>query len=144
MTFWTTRETNTEEHCLWLAHFFSLSRLLLNEIFGSFFFLDKWNCTFFPLRKRNRLTVSFDWKFRMPVGRPGLGTYQQENGGWTSCRARGFIGRLAKLFFGRERRQFHLFGCYSIHISSGKSAISIHSVFPRCSSEARWKPESCK
>ena len=23
MTFWITRETNTEEHCLWLAHFFS-------------------------------------------------------------------------------------------------------------------------
>ena len=25
MTFWTACETNTEEHCLWLAHFFLLS-----------------------------------------------------------------------------------------------------------------------
>ena len=28
MTFWLARETNTEEHCLWLFHFFSLSDTL--------------------------------------------------------------------------------------------------------------------
>ena len=28
MTFWTARETNTEENCLWLAHFSSLSDAL--------------------------------------------------------------------------------------------------------------------
>ena len=72
-------------------------------------------------------TVSF---VRMPVGR-GLGTYHvnKKHGGWTSYRARRFIGRVEKLGFFTRRRQFLLSSCCSIHISSGKPAI-----FPRCSS----------
>ena len=57
---------------------------------------DKIKLHFFPLRKRN------------------------------SCLARGFIRRLGNFFSLRRRRKFHLFGCCSIHIWSGKSIISIH------------------
>ena len=35
MTFWTASETNTEEHCLWLAHFFSLSDALSSCVWST-------------------------------------------------------------------------------------------------------------
>ena len=62
----------------------------------------------------------------------GLGTYHQETCRlrWTSCRARRFIGRLGKLFFWRRRRQFHLFGCCSIHVSSEKNSNQHPQCFP--------------
>ena len=68
----------------------------------------------------------------------------KKHGGWTSCRASRSIERLGKLFFLQKNTTIHLFGCYSMHISSVKPAISIHSVFPRCSSEARWRSESLR
>ena len=62
----------------------------------------------------------------MPVGR-ALDRYHvnKKHGVWTSCRARRFIGRLGFFSFWR-RRQFLLLSWCSIHISSGKPAISIH------------------
>ena len=36
MTFWTARELNTEEHCLWLAHFFSPSDALSSCVWPTY------------------------------------------------------------------------------------------------------------
>ena len=63
---------------------------------------------FFPLRKRNRLNRIRIWsEFRMPLGR-SLGTYHvnKKHGGWTSCRARLFIGRLGKLETSNQHPHF--------------------------------------
>ena len=98
-------------------------------------FSGKMELHFFPLRKRSRVNRIIWSEFSMPVGR-GLGSYHanQKHGGWTSFRARRFIGRLGKLFFFFmvKKAIISSFVCCNIHISSGKPAISIHIVFPRC------------
>ena len=43
MTFWTACETNTEEHCLWLAHFFLLSDELSMCLILSSWFLHRFS-----------------------------------------------------------------------------------------------------
>lgn len=78
-----------------------MSAYHLNGILGSFF-LDKWNCSFFPLRKRNRLNLligSFGCQWA------GVWVHViKKLGGLTSCRARRFIGRRGiYIFFGGEK-----------------------------------------
>ena len=73
----------------------------LNGIFGSFF-LANGTALFFHQGNEIDWTVSFDRNFQMPVGRGlGLSCHQgtKEHGGWTSCRARRFIGLLRKVLF---------------------------------------------
>ena len=69
----------------------------------------------------------------MLVGR-GLGTYKQETWWLNFLSCWTFYRTTWKNIFRRRRRKFHLFGCCSIHISSGQPAIRSHSIFPRCSS----------
>ena len=83
-------------------------------------------------------TVSF---VRMPVGR-GLGTYHvnKKHGGWTSYRARRFIGWDEKLGFFTRRRQF-------LPLAAAASTFSPKNQHPHFSydvaqAEARWNAES--
>ena len=77
----------------------------------------------------------------MPVSR-SLGIYHvnKKHGVWTSSPAKRFIRRLGNWFFSFwRRRQFLLSSRCSIHISSGKPAISIHIFFHDVAlAEARW------
>ena len=78
----------------------------------------------------------------MPVGR-GLGTYHvnKKHGGWTSCRARRFIGRLRKLFvFGEEGDNFFFWLLQHLQFVREPSNQHPH-FFPRCSSGGNT-PES--
>ena len=104
-------------------------------------FLDKWNCTFFPLRKRNRLNRII-WSEFSNASEPGSGHMSCQQETWRlnflSCET--FYQTTWKLFFSFwRRRQFLLSSCCSVHISSGKPAISIH-IFSHdvAQAEARW------
>ena len=87
-------------------------------------------------------TISFDWNFRMPVGR-GLGKYQcqQETSQLNFLWCFTFYRTTSKFFFLEKKAMISSFGCCSIHISSGKPAISIH-IFSHdvAQADARWNP----
>ena len=87
-------------------------------------------------------TVSFDRNFQMPVGR-GLDSYHvnKKHGGWTSCRARPFIGRLRKLFFFREGGDNFFFKLLQHPHFVWETSNQHPHFFPRCSSDGS-SPES--
>ena len=117
-----------------------------NYIFGSFF-LDNWNCTFFLLRKRNRLNPLFDRNFQMPVGRV-LGTYHVNKKNLAaklpvvrdvlSDDLENYIFGEGDNFFFRLLQHPHF-----IRETSNQHPHCFHSMYLR-RPEARWKPESCK
>ena len=99
---------------------------------------------FFPLRKRNRLNRIIWSEFSDASGpRSGYISYQQETRRLNfrlSCKTFYRTTWKINFFFSEKKARISSFGCCSIHISSGKPAISIHTIFSHdvAQAEARW------
>ena len=116
----------------------NLSVQHLNEIFGSFFWTN--GTALFPLRIRNRLN-RITWSEFSDASGPGTYHVNKKHGGWTSCRATRFIGRLRKLLvFGEEGDNFFFWLLQHPQFVRETSNQHPH-LFPRCSSDGST-PES--
>ena len=125
---------------------YHLNRMELN-------FLDKWNCTFFPLRKRDRLNRII-WSEFSDASGPGSGfiSCQQETWWLNFLLCLTFYWRAQKIvvvvvlfcFFGEEGNNFFFRLLQHLHFVRETSHHHPHFSHDVAQTEARRNPESCK